>query len=282
MKAEKRGRRTILYMASAFLLLFFIWLGYEGFTGEAEKKVDILFLGDSLIGQYRDETSVPYLVGEYLGKSTYNGAFGGSCLARLGREENKAYQKDELTLIGLARAIAYEDFRAQQAVSIWEPATEHFPQVIDELAQISARDLEYLVLEYGTNDYFGGVPIEAPEKPYDEYTFQGALCSALEILRKYLPNVQIILISPTYNWYLNTQENCENKDFGGGYLAAYVDSIAQTAEKYNIKYLDVYTDFYPTEMGAALEFTSDGVHPNEAGRRLLAEKIAEYIQELEK
>ena len=101
----------------------------------------------------------------------------------------------------------------------------------------------------------------------------------MEVLRKSLPHLQIILISPTYNWYLNTLENCENKDFGGGYMPGYVDVAKEIAEEYGVGYVDVYTDFYPQKSHQdALIYTEDGVHPNEDGRKKIAEAIIEYIE----
>lgn len=279
MEARKISSRKIAYVVVALLILCGCFLGYAKATEVPKKQVDILFLGDSLIGQYRDETSIPYLVGELLGMSSYNGAFGGTSMAKLNTESKTSYQKDGLTLPSLARAISYDEFRVQQATTIRESATEHFPQVVDELEQIDFEALKYLIIEYGTNDYFAGVPVENPEDAYDEYTFAGALRSSLEILRKSLPDVQIILISPTYNWYLNTVENCENKDFGGGYLLEYVNAVSEIAEEYDVWYVDVYTDFYPLKAHEeALIYTEDGVHPNEDGRVKIAHAIVDYIE----
>lgn len=265
-------------MISLLLICACLW-GYAKITAVPKKQVDILFLGDSLIGQYRDETSIPYLVGEELGMVVFNGAFGGTSLARLNLEDKSTFQKDGLNLPSLARAISYDDFGVQQSVYIREAATEHFGQVVDELEQVDLQNLQYLIIEYGTNDYFAGVPLENPEKLYDEYTFAGALRSSLEVLRKSLPDLQIILISPTYNWYLNTQENCENKDFGGGYMPGYVNAAKEIAEEYGVGYVDVYTDFYPQKSHQdALIYTEDGVHPNEDGRKKIAQAIIEYIE----
>lgn len=279
MEGKKVSGRKITYVLVALLLICACLWGYVKITEVPKRQVDILFLGDSLIGQHRDETSIPYLVGQELDMTVFNGALGGTSLARLNVEEKKSYRKDGITLAALARAIAYDDFGVQQTITVREAATEHFTQVIDELEQIDFENLEYLVIQYGTNDYFAGVPVENPEDIYDEYSFSGALRKSLGILRKNLPDLQIILISPTYNWYLNTWESCESKDFGGGYLKEYVDAVAEIAEEYGVNYLDVYTGFYPShEIEDALIYTNDGVHPNEDGRKKFAEAIVDFIE----
>ncbi|MBQ7920127.1 MAG: SGNH/GDSL hydrolase family protein [Lachnospiraceae bacterium] len=279
MERKKLSGRKITYVMVSMLLICACLWGYAKITEVPKKQVDILFLGDSLIGQYRDETSIPYLVGEGLGMTVFNGAMGGTSMTNLNVTGNELYSKDGLSLGALTRAIAYEDFGRQQTITIREASTEHFPAVIDEMEQIDFEGLKYLLIEYGTNDYFAGVPIENPENPYDEFTFAGTLRQSLEILRKSLPDLQIILISPTYNWYLNTVENCENKDFGGGYMSGYVNAVAEIAEEYGVGYVDVYTDFYPEKAHEkALIYTEDGIHPNEDGRKKIARAIIEYIE----
>ena len=275
----KQNVKKITYLIIALGIILVCVLGYMKATKVSKKQVDILFLGDSLIGQYRDETSIPYLVGQELGMTVFNGAMGGTSMANLNVNGNEAYQKDGLSLAALSKAISYDDFGRQQTIMVRESATEHFPAVIDELEQIDFEKLEYLIIEYGTNDYFAGVRVENQENPYDETTFAGALLSSVEILRKSFPELQIILISPTYNWYLNTVENCENKDFGGGYMPEYVNAVSQIAAQYDVGYVDVYTDFYPQKAhDEALIYTEDGVHPNEDGRKKIAEAICDYIK----
>lgn len=279
MKEGKISNGKIAYIIPALLLIVLCFVGYVKGTEMPKRQVDVLFLGDSLIGQFRDETSVPCLVEEYLSLKTYNGALGGTCLTRMNVDDNKAYQKDGYTLSSLARAISYGDFRVPQTAVVRENATKDFSQIVDEMALIDYDALQYLCIQYGTNDYFSGVPIENPENPYDEYTFSGALRSSLEMLRKSLPELQIILISPTYNWYINTGENCENLDFGGGYLKDYVEAAAKIAQEYDIGYLDLYTDFYPAgDDSVIFIYTTDGIHPNEDGRAKIAGAIADYIE----
>ena len=165
MEGKKLSGRKITYVIISLLLICACLWGYVKITEVPKRQLDILFLGDSLIGQYRDETSIPYLVEEELGMSVFNGAFGGTSLAKLNLEDKSTFQKDGLTLVSLARAISFDDFGVQQSVYIREAATEHFGQVVDELEQIDLQNLKYLIIEYGTNDYFAGVQLENPENP---------------------------------------------------------------------------------------------------------------------
>lgn len=269
----------IAYGVMALLLLVLCFCRYGNAKESPKTQVDILFLGDSLMGLCRDETSIPYLVGEELGKSVYNGAMGGTCLAEVNRKESDTFQKNAVSFAALAQALAYSDFDWQKSVRIRQAVAEHFPQVIDELAGIDMQKVEYLVIEYGTNDYFGGIPIRNSENPYDMYTLEGALRSSLEVLQEEYPGLRIILLTPTYNWYNDKGYHCENIEFGGGYLKEYVDKLLELGEEYGVECLDLYTDLYPRgDYAEALRYTMDGVHPNEDGRERIAEKIVDYIR----
>ncbi len=275
----KRVVWKITYGVAALLLLLVCFFAYRKQEEAFRTQVDILFLGDSLVGLCRDETSVPCLVGEELGKSVYNGAMGGTCLSKVNRAESDTFQKNGISFAALSYALAYEDFGWQKSARIRQVAAEHFPEVLQELAGIDMQKVEYLIIEYGTNDYFGGVPIDNPENPYDMYTFEGALRSSLEVLKEAFPELRIILLTPTYNWYNAQGDNCENIEFGGGYLEGYVNTILRLAKEYEVECLDLYTDFYPRgEYTEGLLYTTDGIHPNEAGREKIAAAIAEYIR----
>ena len=53
----------------------------------------------------------------------------------------------------------------------------------------------------------------------------------------------------------------------------------RAGEELGIEVIDVYHDFYPHEKWEDKDlYTRDGLHPNEAGRKLLAQRIAEELR----
>ena len=67
-----------------------------------------------------------------------------------------------------------------------------------------------------------------------------------------------------------------------GRLSDFVAAELQVAEEYGLSVLDLYKDFpvdlHDPDMRAA--YTPDGLHPNDAGHKLLAETVFAYLEKL--
>ena len=90
--------------------------------------------------------------------------------------------------------------------------------------------------------------------------------------------MRIVLVTPTYTWYLASGETCEEYNVGSGVQEDYINAEMELAQELGIEVIDVYHDVYPHEEWEDWRlYTVDGFHPNEAGRELLAGIIAEYL-----
>lgn len=281
---ERLGRRSIAYGISAALLFAVLFLVSfpMGNRKAGEGQAEIVIFGDSVFGLVRDETAISAQLQELLGKSVYNAALGGTTMARQEGDGRLDYGKGSLSMLGLAKSVEAGDFGVQRAVRIRENVTDYFPDVIQGLDELDFSKVETVLLQQGVNDYHAGTPIDNPEDPYDPYTFLGALRSAVRSLRHANPEIRIVLVTPTYAWYFQEGEEltCEEVDHGQGVLEAYVEAELQAAGELDIEVIDVYHEFYPHENPEdwAL-YTGDGLHPNEQGRRKLAERLAEALEE---
>ena len=276
MKKRIQIQMAIYGIISAALFGMLLFLTFPLRKAEKTYTPGVVVLGDSIFGQVRDETAVSEYLSELLGQEVFNGALGGTCFSRINREGRLAYTKDSLSFVSISRAAALDDFGLQQITRVRENATEYFSDVIDTVEVIDFSGVDTLLVLYGVNDYHDGVPLENPEDPYDEYTFAGALRSALACWQEAFPDTRILLLTPTYSWYGHV--TCEEKDQGGGILEDYVNKEIQVAEEMNVEILDLYHDFYPHEEPDDWRlYTRDGLHPNEAGRKLLAETVAAYL-----
>lgn len=276
---KKEHWQRVLYGVFAFLAMLLLWMGANAFLKTDKYPVEVLFLGDSVVGGDRGGTSIPYYVATDLNIRASNAAFGGSSISQLKDKANRYYERDALSLNALVNALIYDDFGPQQMLRIREYATEDFAITIDELSRVDFSQVKTLILVYGTNDYNGFREIENKDDVYDPYTVKGALRSAFSLLREKREDLRIILVSPTYNWFTETGETCEERDYGFGTLEDYVKALEEVAVDYQVEFLDLYHDFYPHESFDDWKiYTFDGIHPNQDGRRKIADRIIEVLQ----
>lgn len=277
---QKLSRDKIICVSTAFLLLALLAAAtLRDRSDRLERsRVQIVALGDSIFGLVQDETSIPAQVGALTGMTVFNGAFGGTCISRIDGERRLDYVKDSLSLVGLAKAVAADDFGVQQTLKSRESNTQYYMETVDELERVDFSSVELVLIMHGLNDYYSGVPIHNEKDSYDEYTFIGALRSSIEFLHQANPGMRIVLVTPTYTWYLASGETCEEYNVGRGVQEDYINAEMELAQELGIEVIDVYHDVYPHEKWEDWElYTVDGFHPNQSGRELLADIIAEYL-----
>lgn len=264
-----------------FAVLFAATFHSRRQTGQ--KVVDMVVFGDSVYTDIGNMTAIPDRLADVLDMSVYNASMGGTCAARLEKERRLDVAKGSVSLAGLTKAIRSMDFSVQQSVRIRESNTESFPEIVDGLAEIDFSQVKVIVIGKGLNDYNGGASIRNEEDPYDVYTFSGAIRSAVKDLRERNPEVRIILVTPIYAWYTAQGLNCEEIDNGGGFLEDYVNEELRLAEELNVEAVDLYHNFFEEKSLENWEqYTIDGFHPNETGREMITEKIADLFRTEEK
>lgn len=275
-------KKTIAYgLASVILLAVLAAATFRDRSDRLERRqVQVVMLGDSVFGLIRDDTSIPAQIERALGKSVFNGAFGGTCVSRIDKDYRLTNARDSLSLAGLTQAIAADDFGVQQTVRARESNTEYFADTVEGLERIDFSSVELVIIMHGLNDFYSGVPIYNAEDPLDEYSFTGALRSSLTALRQVNPDMRILLVTPTYTWHLQSGLSCEEFNGGYGVQEDYIEAEIEVAEELGVELIDVYHDLFPHEKWEDWElYTFDGLHPNETGREWLTKIIYEYLQE---
>ena len=272
-------KKKNLYVIIAFAVFAVLFSFAFSVWNRREKTItpQIVMMGDSILGQVREDTGVSDVLEKLTGMSVFNGAFGGSCAARMPEDVRMDYSRGSLTLVQMAKSIHGDDFRVQQAGKYRDNLTDYFDDVIEDYARVNFQDVEIIVIQHGVNDYHAGIPIENPADPYDEYTFLGALRMSVELLKEVNPEARIVLVTPAYSWYVSVWKTCEEMDYGGGFLEEYVNAELALAGELGVEVIDMYHDFVPTGWEDCALYSQDGIHPNEAGRKLWAERIGDVL-----
>ncbi len=263
------------YMALGMVLVLVLGL-FQSF-GSGKEVYSVVCLGDSIIGNVRDDSSIPGVLEGLTGKTVLNGGFGGMTLGCVNGQRRGDVNRDGLSLVGITESVLREDFSWQKASLEDSFVMDYCQETIRDFEQTSWDDVEVFVIEYGVNDYMMGMPLDNEEQPYDIYTFGGALRYSLKLLTEQYGDKKIILCTPTFCWFLEREEDCRVAN-GYGTLEDYVELEKEIAKEFGIEVLDNYHESgIGPENESPLSYTEDGVHLNEEGRRLVAERIAQSI-----
>lgn len=165
---------------------------------------------------------------------------------------------------------------AYQTTPSAEPQFDkNFIDRVDEMDE----DADAVVVFGGTNDFGHG---DAALGCFDDrtpYTFYGAVHILIEKLLNKYKTTKLMFIIP-----LQRCENVRTMIKGGkeetAYLKQYVDALREVLEYYSIPALDLYKNsgIQPNVEVMREKYMPDTLHPSDAGHRVIAEKIASFME----
>ncbi len=209
----------------------------------------INFLGDSITeGACASENDKRYttLVCKMLGAQENNYGIGGTRIAKQQYPKADAWEDDK-------------DFLTRM-------------QTIDTSA-------DFTFVFGGTNDYgHGDVPLGSMEDDTD-YTFYGALGRLVRYMLGVFGKEKVCFILPLHRYNEDNPYGEGRKQVKGEPLSAYVAAEIAVFEHYGVEYLDFSYIFPIPKTNTGDELTWDGLHPNDRGHALLADKLVEYLRE---
>ena len=146
---------------------------------------------------------------------------------------------------------------------------------------------DMVVVYGGVNDYIHG---DAPFGQCGDTTpatFCGGVYFLMKLLRELYGSKPILFLTPARSFLRKEVDDRfpsshARKWVSGEPLVAYADVILETAKKFDIAVLDLYRDLgidphLPADFNA---YTVDGLHFNDAGHAVLAEKLKAFIDAL--
>lgn len=208
------------------------------------KNIKINFLGDSItegVGASEPTKSYVSQVAKLTGADCRNYGIGGT---RIARQQNPS-----------------EEARHDR----------DFCMRVDEMDE----DADVVVVFGGTNDFGHG------DAPFGEFsdrtvnTYYGALHTLFTSLIEKYTTSKIVVLTPLHRLTEN-----EPNPATGLVLKNYVEALREVAEYYSLPLLDLYKEsgIQPNVPIIKFTFMPDGLHPNDAGHKILAEKIVTFLK----
>lgn len=233
--------------------------------------------GDSIFGNARPPLDVSTFLAEGTGAAVRNCAFGG---CRMGPHTG---HWDAFSMYRLAEAIAGGDYSVQDEAINYDDRTSYAEEPLAEIKSIDFSALDILTIAYGTNDFTGANPIDNADDPLDTSTVCGALRYSIKTMLTAFPQLHIFVLLPTYRFTMDDDGNFSEDSSAmtnslGRTLPEYVQAMAEAARAYGVPVVDNYHGLGVNRWSRAQYFSgSDGVHLNEAGRRLMAARLAREL-----
>lgn len=140
------------------------------------------------------------------------------------------------------------------------------------------NEADAIVVFGGTNDYGHGDALIGSMYDRTPDTFYGALHTLYSsLIEKYI-GASIIVITPLHR----INENSPHRETEARPLSFFVKIIREVAEYYSLPVLDLYaTSGLQPEVPVIKEkYVPDGLHPNDAGHIILADKIGKFLENL--
>ncbi len=144
---------------------------------------------------------------------------------------------------------------------------------------IMDKDADVIVVFGGTNDYGHGDAPLGEEDSLDEYTFYGALNTLCNNLIENFPNARIVFMTPLHRTGENNLWN-ERGIRNVCPLSGYVNAIKKVCRNFSFPVIDCYSmsGINPNNEIIKTNYMPDGLHPNDAGHKKLAEFIFEQFK----
>lgn len=140
-------------------------------------------------------------------------------------------------------------------------------------------DADCVIIFGGTNDFGHGDGNFGKLGDKDKVSFYGCLDYLFKSIIEKYPNSKIGIITPLHREGENGKSNHWDRSVG---LYDIVNAIREVAEYYSLPVLDLFKEsgLQPKVPAIKEKYMPDGLHPNDAGYEILAEKVIKFIESL--
>lgn len=237
----------------------------------------ILCLGDDPFSLNQGEGGLAEQIAKKTGATVYNGSFTGTTIAPASATFGEGDMMDAFSFLYVATSLARGDFALMQTAATYSN-DENFPLTTQMLSDLDMNNVDLICIMYDASDYINKRPCDDPNEPLNPITYTGALRTGVQAIQEAFPHIRIVVMSHTFCHTINEEGNFENGDrvdLGNGTLSHYLQKELDAANDCGISFID---NFYGSiNEDNYLDYMTDYIHFNDAGRELLASRFAECI-----
>lgn len=244
---------------------------------EDDGVTTILCLGNNILTDGTDSGSFTSLLASDTGAIVYNGGFPESTIGARYSSYNESFPKDNFNLPYVAESICSQDFNRLEAAAAAE-SDPKYTEGAETLKNIDYSTVDIIAIVYDAADYLALIPSDNPNDPYELSTYTGGLRNAIEDIQQTYPYIRIVVMSHTFAHAIDGNGNYQNggsTDLGNGALPHYLLKEIDVSISCGVSIID---NFYGTiNEDNYMEYMDDYIHLNDAGRRLMAKRLAELV-----
>lgn len=237
----------------------------------------ILCLGDDPFSLNRGEGGLSEQIAKKTGATVYNGAFTGTTMAAQFASYNDGYILDAFSFPYIADSLASGNFDLMKTAATYS-YDESFVPNVQMLSELDLNTVDLICIMYDGSDYINKRPCDDPNAPYDIITYTGALRAGVKAIQDAYPHIRIVVMSHTFCHSIGEDGNFQNGDrvdLGHGTLSHYLQKERDATMDVSVSFID---NFYGSvNEDNYLDYMTDYIHFNDAGRELLAQRFVDCI-----
>lgn len=243
--------------------------------------LSIVFFGNAPFADDRDsEDNLVNMIGEMTGATTYNCAVSDSYLAAewpYFSAEDRPMDAYTLYWLSVFAGRAGSDTMYDEALAaMGEDAPADAQAAYETLRSVDFSTVDVIAIMYDAYDYLLGHPMYSDENSTDITQFTGNLEAGIEFLQATYPHIRIIVMSPTYAYSneLDEDGNYISSDiirYGWDVLSTYAIKEYGSCASRQVTFVDnLYGTITEDNAG---EYLIDNLHLNVEGRRKVAQRF---------
>ncbi|MBQ7972286.1 MAG: hypothetical protein IJ291_02365 [Lachnospiraceae bacterium] len=257
---------------------------------EDDGELQVCILGNDTYRYNEDGKSIVEMLQENMDATIYDCVLEGSRLCTKNSRWDEEFPEnnnalDAFAFFWLSNGIQNQDYSRQWNEIDRLPEhidKERYKEVLTLMESIDFTKVDLMLVCYDGHDYLEDAPGSIVDKPFTIISMEGAMNSAYEQYKVNYPFMQLVFVAPTYCYEVLEDGTVKGADFPNEYSASLPDTLAYVANasmNYYVSYLDNYYGVKINGETSDEYLLEDGVIPNAAGRKLIADRIAKYINE---